>query len=251
MTVILAAWRVGLLDLIFAACAIRGVFLNLVFFSNKLKRWRALTLASHSLARCICAVLNIRFKIIGERRPAPGALIVANHVGAPDILILGSCFQTFFVARRDFGAWPGLGNFIRLGATLLIDRQRKRELKALNREVEERLALGQSVVVFPEGGVSDGTDVQPFKSSPFQAAIAAGRPVLPVAIQYHDPNKPSVACWHEISFREHVSRLLRRPRLEATVHILAPLEGSTDRRYLAEESRRRVREARQAPGGRV
>ncbi len=175
----------------------------------------------------------------------PGSLIVSNHVGTPDIFVIGSCFPAFFVSKAEIEHWPLMGWLTRLGGTLFVNRDRKQQVKATITGIRERLEAGCSVVLFPEARATDGSDILPFKSSHFEAAIQAKRPVVPVAISYHDKNHPSIACWYHKDFMTHVLDLLKNPRLDVTVDILQPLRKETDRRALAQKSREAIREKRQ------
>jgi 1-acyl-sn-glycerol-3-phosphate acyltransferase len=49
-------------------------------------------------------------------------------------------------------------------------------------EIEETLRRGESVFVFPEGTFTAQSGVRPFHLGAFKAAIAAQRPVVPVAL---------------------------------------------------------------------
>ena len=75
-----------------------------------------------------------------------------------------------------------------------------------------------------------------FKPSTFEAAVRAGCDVVPVTLIYRDGKRPSVACWYEVTFYQHVLRLLKTPRLDVTVFVHAPIEAGTDRRELAKKS---------------
>jgi 1-acyl-sn-glycerol-3-phosphate acyltransferase len=218
-----------------------GIFLNTLFFASERRRYHWLSLATTYLGRCFCLILNIQIKIVGERQTEPGTLIVANHVGSPDIFVLAACFQACFVSKLELRNWPLLGLLTRLGATLFVDRSRKHEVKFTIEEIRNRLESGISVVLFPEAGVTNGVGINPFKTSHFESAILAHRPVLPVLIQYHDGHTPSIACWWDTSFFRHFHMLLKNPRLDVTVTIFPPLIGQ-DRRYLAEESFRLLKE---------
>ena len=66
-----------------------------------------------------CWVLNFQFEIVGEKNPQPGSLIVSNHIGTPDIFILGACFKGFFVSKAEISDWPFFNLLAWLGMTIL------------------------------------------------------------------------------------------------------------------------------------
>lgn len=222
-----------------------GIVLSLLYSGDVVKHRLYIARYTRRWARCFCFFLNIHTQIIGERKTVGGALIVANHIGSPDIFVIGSCFETFFVSKSDIGSWPLAGYLSNLGATIFVDRSKRQQVGKTVAEIRERLENGFDVTVFPEGGATDGADVAPFKSAHFESAVLAKRPVLPVMIRYLDDRFPSVACWRNVNFIFHLFALLKNPRLDAELHILPAISGSEDRRELAAASHSLIREAHQ------
>ncbi|GAB2965950.1 hypothetical protein GCM10027048_40010 [Hymenobacter coalescens] len=58
----------------------------------------------------------------------------------------------------------------------------------------QSLEAGRSVVIFPEGAIAPkpGEELLPFKDGPFQLAIAAGVPLVPVTMPYNHRFMPDV-----------------------------------------------------------
>jgi 1-acyl-sn-glycerol-3-phosphate acyltransferase len=220
-----------------------GMVLSLFYAGDAVERRRQVARYTRRWARCFCHFLNIQARVVGERKIPGNALIVANHVGSPDIFVIGSRFETFFVSKSDIRSWPLTGRLASLGATIFVDRGRRQQVGRTVAEIRERLENGFDVAIFPEGGATDGADVAPFKTSHFEAAILAQRPVLPLMIRYLDGRTPSVACWRDVGFASHLVALLKNPRLDAEIHILPEISGNADRRELAAASRRLIREA--------
>jgi len=126
--------------------------------------------------------------------------------------------------------------------TLFIDRSRKRDLVRVIDAMEREMARGERVILFAEGTSTRGDCVLPFKSSLFEAAVRAGRPVECASLSYATPagSEPAdrVVCWWgDMTFPDHVYGLLQLPYFEATVRF-APvtLEGG-DRKHLARRAR--------------
>ena len=95
---------------------------------------------------------------------AGGTLLVANHISWLDIIAVHSvCPQARFVSKADVKSWPLLSRLIDAGGTLYLARERKRDALRVVHVMAEALAAGQTVAVFPEGGllvfsaISDGT----------------------------------------------------------------------------------------------
>lgn len=241
---LIAVYRAVCIVVTYTAFALLGILIHTCFFRSMRKRNYWLSLASHYMGRCSCFLFNIHINVIGKWNLEPRALIVANHVGAPDIFVLGACFRTFFVSKLELRDWPLVGYLSRLGATIFVDRSQRHQVKTIIKAICDRLEAGLSVVLFPEGGVSDGAQILPFRTSHLEAAVRARSPVLPVLIKYHDEHAPGIACWFKVSFFRHIMALLKNPRLDVTVTIFPPLSGQS-RHELAHASYRLLHEEHQ------
>lgn len=118
-------------------------------------------------------------------------LIAANHVSWLDILVLGSLDGVHFIAKAEMRRWPILGTFARQQRSVFVERDRRRASPDQAREIAERLADGDPMVLFAEGTTGDGNRLLPFNSTLFSAAqlALAGLQtervtVQPVAIAY-------------------------------------------------------------------
>ena len=189
-----------------------------------------------------CLLLSIRIEREGcPIRANQGALIVANHVGAVDIFVVAACFKIFFVSKSDLASWPIIGPLNRLGGTIFIDRSQRTKVLGMVQELADRLRSGFSVLVFPEGTTTMGQRVEHFNSSAFESVVQAGGVVVPVAICIEGGGNPSVACWPEdMTFLQHMTNILRHPRLDVRVCVLPAVEGEPDRRAFAEKSRKLI-----------
>lgn len=190
------------------------------------RRWHA------AMAR----ILGLRATIAGE--PPRGAfLLVANHLGYVDVLLLGSVLECVFVAKADIRGWPLLGGLAASTGTIFIDRASRRDTLRVGDAIERALASGRGVVVFPEGTSTDGTSVLPFKSSLLDVAARERLPVHYARIGY----SIAEAAWGgDEPFGSHVLRLMQQPRIEATLRFGVEAIVSGDRKALARELRERV-----------
>ena len=241
-----AVTRLVLLIAIYCLFGLIGLLIHLLFFYSEPLRSRSILFFTRAWARCSCFCFNIRVRVIGNTDILQGSLVISNHVGSPDIFIMGSRFPAYFVSKAEIGEWPLFNWLARLGATLFVDRSRRHQVKLTVEQISRRLLSGSSVILFPEGRASDGTGMLPFKTSHFEAAVLARCPVVPVVIKYHDAGTPSVACWWDKNFVQHIWALLENPRLEATAVILPMVSGETDRRSLAEKCFNLIQEKRRS-----
>jgi len=233
MGYLLAIIRITLLVPTYIFFGLIGFGLFFIYFWSKETYYRKVIFFSRLWALCSCLLLNIKIKVTYNSMVEEGSLIIANHVGVPDIFVMGSCFPSFFVSKADVRRWPLVGWLTQLGATIFVDRNRKQQVRSTIDQLQYRLKAKCSVILFPEAQATDGKDILPFKSSYFEAAIQTGKPVVPVIINYHDNKQPSVACWYNINFVTHLFRLLKQKQLNTTVQILSSIQGETDRKVLA------------------
>jgi len=242
MGTLLAIVRTSAVIVVYPLFAVIGMVLRWAGFISKKRRHHFIAAATRLWARGSCFIFNIRVKRVGEAKVASGSLIVANHIGTPDIFVLGHCFPGFFVSKVEIARWPLFRILAYLGDTIFAERSRRHQVKEIVAKMRQRLEDGCSVILFPEGQATDGSGVIDFKSSPFEAAVLAKSPVVPVTLVYHDRPPPSIACWHEMHFIPHILGLLKNPRLDVTVFIHEKIVGETSRGVLAESSCRVIRE---------
>ncbi|HEY3570584.1 MAG TPA: 1-acyl-sn-glycerol-3-phosphate acyltransferase, partial [Thermoanaerobaculia bacterium] len=104
--------------------------------------------------------------------------------------------------------------------------------------IEQALARGEGVILFPEGTSSSGESILPFRSPLLALPARRGLPVHAAALRY-DP--PAVAWWGETSLAPHLLGLFRLERIEASVDFAPEPVTEGDRKRLAERLRDEVR----------
>ncbi|MFG1940238.1 lysophospholipid acyltransferase family protein [Micromonospora tulbaghiae] len=185
--------------------------------------------------------LGVRLVVRG-RAPRGRALLVANHVSWLDVLAVLAVSPARMLAKREVRRWPLVGALAVAAGTVFVDRSRPRDLPATVARVAGVLRSGRSVAVFPEGTTWCGaaTDCRPsggFRPAMFEAAVAAGAPVVPLRIGYRYAGDPSTlpAFLGEETLWASVRRVLAARGLTVSVTLSAALhpgEGA-DRRSLA------------------
>lgn len=208
--------------------------------------------------RLIVRVLGIRITAAGRLAEGRPLLIAANHVSWTDIMVLGAIADVHFIARADMARWPVLGRLATLQRTVFVDRERRRNAGAQAREIAERLAGGDPMVLFAEGSTGDGNRLLPFKSTLFGAAQMALRAlpehsvlVQPVALAYTrrhglpmDRRQRGRVAWiGDATLWPHLKELLRVGALDVEVHFGEPLPFAEDasRKEVARLAEARVR----------
>jgi lyso-ornithine lipid O-acyltransferase len=166
-------------------------------------------------------ILNIKIKVHGNIDKVDG-LIVSNHLSTLDILITASLFHLRFTPKSDIAKWPLLGWFIGCSKPIWIERNsRQSSQKTLDKFINT-LRNNINLIIFPEGTTTNGKNgILPFKSTPFEAAVKGGLPVYPIFINYK--GNEAVCYYGDQTLVEHLWKIYGMKKIEADVHILAPI----------------------------
>jgi 1-acyl-sn-glycerol-3-phosphate acyltransferase len=136
--------------------------------------------------RTYLALAGWRVRVEGRehiRENAP-RIFVSNHTSYADVLVLMAALggDYHFVAKGEVRSMPFFRTFLRKLGHFAFDREDSRARLQQADEIEQTLRRGESVFVFPEGTFTAQSGVRPFHLGAFKAAIAAQRPVVPVAL---------------------------------------------------------------------
>jgi 1-acyl-sn-glycerol-3-phosphate acyltransferase len=198
--------------------------------------------------RTLCRIFGLRLEQVGTVGPG-GRLLVANHISWLDIPLINSMAAVSFVSKAEIAEWPVVGLMARSGRTLFHQRGSHDSASGVAAVMEERLAEGGRVAIFPEGGIRPGHGVKRFHGRMFAAAIATGAPVQPVMLRYlrdggHDPDMTFLPGEH---FVGNFFRLLRQGPCIAHVEVLPEITTvDRQRRDVAAEAEAAVRAAFEA-----
>jgi 1-acyl-sn-glycerol-3-phosphate acyltransferase len=184
---------------------------------------------------------RIGAEVMAEGNPPRHGLVVSNHLSYLDVLAYASTMPCVFVAKREVREWPVFGAFATMAGTIYVDRERRSANDGAVRLIEEALAAGVPVVLFPEGTSSDGGHVLPFHSSFFEPAIRAGVSVTAAAIGYASSTAEEAAlAYHgDDLFGTHLVRTLWQRGLKARV-AFAPAKCYADRKEAARTTQAEV-----------
>ena len=172
-------------------------------------------------------------------------LLVSNHLSYLDILAICATAPAVFVSKADVRRWPLFGWLAAIGGTVFIERERRTHVGTVNREIENALADGALVVVFPEGTSSNGETVLPFRASLLEPALRGGHPISVAWLHYDLADgdaKQEVCYWGDHSFFPHLLNLMGKRRVRATLRFAKFDRTTGDRKELAQQLRAAVLE---------
>ncbi|MFY9583305.1 MAG: AMP-binding protein [Candidatus Acidiferrales bacterium] len=173
-----------------------GVYAAVVFVAWIVPTWLLVVLASgrRQAARITSPALRLYMALVGCRIHVEGRehldrgnslVFVSNHASYTDVLFLMAALgiDYRFVAKIEVHSMPFIGTFLRKLGHVAFDRSDPQARLHQAEELEELLRRGESVFVFPEGTFTSQPGVRPFQLGAFKAAVAAGRPICPVALR--------------------------------------------------------------------
>ncbi len=199
------------------------------------RRWRLRVF--QGWARGLAVIIGMRLVVRGNA-PSPPFFLVANHLGYIDIPVLATQVRGVFVSRHDVSDWPVIGFLTRAVGTLFINRELAREVVRLNHLLRAAWQRGEGIIFFPEGTSSAGAEIRPFKSPLLHVAAENHYPVSYASLSYRTPaGEPpahlAVCWWGEMTFPDHLFKLLQLPRFEALLTFGDAAVRATDRKLLA------------------
>jgi 1-acyl-sn-glycerol-3-phosphate acyltransferase len=149
-----------------------------------------------------------------ERLPWRGpAVLVANHLSMLDILVLYGLFRPFkWVSKAELFRVPVVGWNMWLNDYVPLRRGDRESVRKMMEHCRRHLEAGSPVLLFPEGTRSETGALQPFKDGAFRLAVAAGVPVIPLAVTGTGDALPKRG-------------LVLRRRMDARVQVLEPLDA--------------------------
>ncbi|TLS19849.1 MAG: 1-acyl-sn-glycerol-3-phosphate acyltransferase [Betaproteobacteria bacterium] len=175
----------------------------------------------------------------------PGSLLVANHVSWLDVYLINAAQPAAFVSKAEVRQWPVIGWLSARTDTIFLRRGSRGHARIINEEIGAILGRGHMVVLFPEGTTTDGGSLLHFHGALLQPAIEAGRPIVPLALSYHDRNgrrSTAAAYVGETSLWQCLQSILAAGWLAGRVEACPPLtvEAAGGRKELAQQARQQI-----------
>lgn len=196
--------------------------------------------------RFAARVCGARVKVIGTPLKRD-VFFISNHISWMDILALAGASGTAFVSKAELAEAPVVGWLASLNRTVFVKRENRMGVAAQINSLREALSDNWSVTVFPEGTVTDGQSLLPFKTSMLRVLEPPPADVLvqPVMIHYGE-----IAEWigwvGEESGLNNAKRVLaRKGTFALELHFLEPFrpEDHHGRKAIAAKAREEIEEA--------
>ena len=195
--------------------------------------------------RYTARVVGARVEVVGTplRRDV---FFIANHISWIDILAMAGASGTAFVAKWELSQVPVIGWLCSLNRTVFVKREHRMGVAEQINALKEALQDNWSVTVFPEGTVTDGHSLLPFKSSMISVLEPPppGVMVQPVVLNYGE-NSEEIAWIGEESGLHNAMRVMaRRGSFRLEITYLEPFspEEYRGRKAIAAKAREEIEE---------
>ena len=195
--------------------------------------------------RYTARVVGARVEVVGTplRRDV---FFISNHVSWLDILAMAGASGTAFVAKWELSQVPVIGWLCGLNRTVFVKREHRMGVAEQINALKEALQDNWSVTVFPEGTVTDGHSLLPFKSSMISVLEPPppGVMVQPAVVDYGE-NSEEIAWVGEESGLHNAMRVMaRRGTFKLRIIYLEPFspEDHRGRKAIAAKAREEIEE---------
>jgi 1-acyl-sn-glycerol-3-phosphate acyltransferase len=214
-------------------------------------RWKIISRWIRGFTWSMRRILNIKITVEGDtgQLERGGYVIISNHFGYLDGIVLGSLFPVVFVSKNEVKSWPVVGQWTMLCGTVFINRQRKGLIPLAVKEMSQKLKQQANILLFPEGAATNGERMLPFQTAPLAAPLRSRAIIVPVTLAYQSieeqpistANRDLIYCYDDMPDVPHFWKLLALRRVEARVTIQPIVDcsryedNSAGRKKLAED----------------
>jgi lyso-ornithine lipid O-acyltransferase len=219
-------------------------------------RWKIVSRWIRGFTWSMIRILNIKITVDGDEGQLQrgGYVIISNHFGYLDGIVLGSLFPVIFVSKTEVKSWPVIGWWTTLCGTVFINRQSKGLIPLAVNEISRKLKQQANILLFPEGAATNGERMLPFQTAPLAGPLRSRAIIVPLTLAYQSideqpistANRDLIYCYDDMPDASHFWKLLGLRRIEARVTIQPKVEcsryedNSAGRKRLAEDCYNRV-----------
>lgn len=220
------------------------------FVRDPMKRLKVFSSNSHFFCGIMLAVLQVRLKVLNKPAQDEKFLLVSNHMGFLDILMMASSTPAVFITSIEMRETPLLGLITEMGGCFFVERRSRTKILDEMKGIVSILQKGFRVVLYPEATATNGEQVLPFKRTLMMAAAHAGVPIQPAVVNFRKINGESFSlknrdnvCWHgDISFVVSMWSMITTKSIDAEIEFLNKIVPTTedDRGLIADQAHQMI-----------
>jgi len=213
-------------------------------------RRRAFSDNAAKYTKLICELYNIKIEVHNFPKGNDPGLIVGNHLGFIDILVMHSLTKALFITSEEMRKTPLLGIITEMAGCMYVDRKNRSNIKGELGSIISTLQDGFRVTLYPEATSHNGEEVLPFKRTLISSAGLAGTAIFPYCFNFKSVNGGpfdmkyrDYVCWYgDITFFTSFIRSCALKEVVTEVIFLEPYypKPEQDRGEVADEIRRRI-----------
>lgn len=198
----------------------------------------------------VCKLFNIKIEVIQPLSFHDAGLIVGNHMGFIDILVMHSLTKALFVTSYEMRETPVLGLITEMSGCLFVERRNKSNILSELKNIIDALNDDFNVTLYPEATSHNGEEILPFKRTLMTSAAAAGKPILPYCFNFKSINGEPFSlkyrdhvCWYgDMGFFSSFLKSISLEEIVTEVIFLEPYypKMEQERAEVANEVRRRI-----------
>lgn len=210
---------------------------------KRLKRFSANTKFFCGL---ILKAFNLELTVKNKPADDQKFLLISNHMGFVDILMLASTSPLLFVTSNEMRETPFLGLLTEMGGCIYVERRSRTKIIEEMKTIVVALQKGFRVVLYPEATSTNGERVLPFKKTLMMAAGQAGVPIQPVVVNFRAINGEGFTlkwrdhlCWYgDIPFAVSMWKAATLKSVKAEIEFLEQIHTSPedDRGLIADKA---------------
>jgi len=142
---------------------------------------------TRSFAKLLFFLSGSTIRVVGKENIPKGqpVLFVSNHQSHMDSVIIHGFIDIpkGFISIVEVKKLPILRTWMKYIKCVFMDRSNSRQVFMCIEQSIGLLKQGHSMVIYPEGRLSDGETVVEFKNGCLRIAIKAGVPIVPITIR--------------------------------------------------------------------
>jgi len=155
------------------------IYISIVFNCQKLFTW-----LKHIWGSWVLFWMGFRVKLDKQANidPSKSYIIIGNHTSVMDIMTLLKIIKLpfVFIGKIELSKIPIFG-YLYKKSNVTVDRKSPRSRKEVYDQVVDFVKKGNSIAIYPEGGVPDPKILlAPFKNGAFRMAIEHQLPIIPI-----------------------------------------------------------------------
>ncbi len=216
------------------------------------KRRARFSYNAHFFCGLICKSFGMKLTVVNKPKEGDKFLLVSNHMGFVDILLMASIFPMVFVTSNEMRETPFLGLLTEMAGCMYVERRSRTKILDEMKSMVKALQNGFRIVLYPEATSTNGEQVLPFKRTLMMAASHAGVPIQPAVINFRKVNGEEFSlkwrdhlCWYgDITFATSMWKALTLKSLNAEIEFLEQIHTTSedDRGLIADKAHRMISE---------